>query len=194
MHGPLPARCERSRAPAWGRSAQSALAHSSALFLAASVVSVGKRSAQRAERAQAAGIVTRRAKTAKRASWSRSGRSPARRNRARRPAAGRAVAHLRLLRQRGPDRRMPRMLQHPRVRQDRLTARPARSRSERAGSFVAMAARREPIVAAATTGSLAARESADGMITISWRPPLAVDGRRLSGTVPQPCCIEPQSS
>ena len=91
---PLPARCERSRAPAWGRSAQSALAHSSALFLVPSAF-VGKRSAQRAERAQAAVIVTRRAKTAKRASWSRSGRSPARRNRARRPVAGRAAAQTR---------------------------------------------------------------------------------------------------
>ena len=55
-------------------------------------VSVGKRSAQRPQGAEATGIVTRRAKTAKRASWSRAGRSPARRNRARRPAAGRAVA------------------------------------------------------------------------------------------------------
>ena len=43
-----------------------------------------KRSAQRA---QAPGIVTRRAKTAQRASWSRAGRSRARRNRARRPVA-----------------------------------------------------------------------------------------------------------
>ena len=44
------------------------------------------------KRAEAPGIVTRRAKTAKRASWSRAGRSRARRNRARRPArrAGRA--------------------------------------------------------------------------------------------------------
>ena len=37
------------------------------------------------QRAEAPGIVTRRAKTAKRASWSRAGRSRARRNRARRP-------------------------------------------------------------------------------------------------------------
>ena len=37
------------------------------------------------QRAEAAGIVTRRAKTAKRASWSRAGRSRVRRNRARRP-------------------------------------------------------------------------------------------------------------
>ena len=56
-------------------------------------VPVGKRSAQRPQGAEATGIVTRRAKTAQRASWSRAGRSPARRNRARRPAAGRAVAH-----------------------------------------------------------------------------------------------------
>ena len=48
-------------------------------------VSVGKRSAQRPKGAKATGIVTRRAKTAKRASWSRAGRSRARRNRARRP-------------------------------------------------------------------------------------------------------------
>ena len=48
-------------------------------------VFIGKRSAQRPEGAEATGIVTRRAKTAKRASWSRAGRSRARRNRARRP-------------------------------------------------------------------------------------------------------------
>ena len=86
---PLPARCERSRAPAWGRSAQSALAHSSALFLVPSAF-VGKRSERRRQGSSPEGRRPR-----KRASWSRSGQSPARRNRARRPVAGRAAAQTR---------------------------------------------------------------------------------------------------
>ena len=166
----------------------------------------GKRSAQRAERAQATGIVTRRAKPAKRASWSRAGRSLARRNRARRPAAGRAVARMlrRQMRHQGPELRRRnkhanRPIQGGRARRDwkdpgreNCSAGAARQASAASAGaagaepraapaaasaasgvsvVVAKAARKEPLVAAATTGSLGRYCREDGM---AWTPCLRV--------------------